>query len=202
MRYFIFRPTYDPVEQFNFDKDLAKLEPFAQDEDAVNPDLSAFKAHGGKLILYHGWADHSITPVRTIEYYASVIDMMSNAPGDPGKKTPTKSLTLRAFSWCPGCTIAEAVLAPPVSARRIRAFPRSLTRSTTLSWRWIAGLKPASAPDKIIASASDQQSCRPHAPALPLPAGGVYSGSGDVNPPKAIAANRMISGGVLRIFRA
>jgi hypothetical protein len=68
MRYFIFRPTYDPVEQFNFDKDVAKLEPFSQDEDAVNPDLSAFKAHGGKLILYHGWADHSITPVRTVEY--------------------------------------------------------------------------------------------------------------------------------------
>ena len=62
MRYFIFRPTYDSVEQFNFDKDLASSEPFSQDQDAVNPDLSAFQAHGGKLILYHGWADHSITP--------------------------------------------------------------------------------------------------------------------------------------------
>ena len=45
-------------------------------------------------------------------------------------KTPAKSPTLRACSWCPGCTIAEAVLAPPVLAPRIRVFPRSLMRST------------------------------------------------------------------------
>ena len=41
--------------------------------DAVNPDLSKFKAHGGKLLLYAGWADTSITPENTVYYYESVV---------------------------------------------------------------------------------------------------------------------------------
>jgi feruloyl esterase len=40
--------------------------------NANNPDLSAFRAHGGKLILYHGWADQSIPPWSTVDYYAAV----------------------------------------------------------------------------------------------------------------------------------
>jgi feruloyl esterase len=40
--------------------------------NAVNPDLSAFKARGGKLIHYHGWSDPDITPLNSINYYESV----------------------------------------------------------------------------------------------------------------------------------
>ena len=41
--------------------------------NAVNPDLSAFKARGGKLIHYHGWSDPDITPLNSINYYESVV---------------------------------------------------------------------------------------------------------------------------------
>ncbi|HEY2668401.1 MAG TPA: tannase/feruloyl esterase family alpha/beta hydrolase, partial [Actinomycetota bacterium] len=40
--------------------------------NANNPDLRAFAAHGGKLILYHGWADPAIPPWSTLDYYAAV----------------------------------------------------------------------------------------------------------------------------------
>jgi hypothetical protein len=40
--------------------------------DAVNPDLSAFEKHGGKLILYHGWNDPAISALNTVNYYESV----------------------------------------------------------------------------------------------------------------------------------
>ncbi|MBU2666433.1 tannase/feruloyl esterase family alpha/beta hydrolase [Actinoplanes bogorensis] len=40
--------------------------------NANNPDLSAFRARGGKIILYHGWADPSIPPFSTVDYYAAV----------------------------------------------------------------------------------------------------------------------------------
>lgn len=43
-----------------------------KDLDAVNPDLSAFKKRGGKLILYHGWADAAISPLYSIHYYEAV----------------------------------------------------------------------------------------------------------------------------------
>ena len=44
--------------------------------DAVNPDLTAFRARGGKLILYHGWNDPAIPAVNTVNYYQSVIAKM------------------------------------------------------------------------------------------------------------------------------
>lgn len=44
--------------------------------DATNPDLSAFRDAGGKLILYHGLADPAISPVGTIAYYQAVEDRM------------------------------------------------------------------------------------------------------------------------------
>lgn len=44
----------------------------AQALNAINPDLHAFQAHGGKLILYHGWADPAIPAGNTINYYESV----------------------------------------------------------------------------------------------------------------------------------
>lgn len=45
----------------------------------MNPDLTAFRAHGGKLIQYHGWADPDISPLNSINYYQSVSERI----GDP-----------------------------------------------------------------------------------------------------------------------
>lgn len=44
--------------------------------DATNPDLTAFRNAGGKLILWHGWADPAISPIGTIAYYQAVQDQM------------------------------------------------------------------------------------------------------------------------------
>lgn len=43
-----------------------------------NPDLSAFKARGGKLMLYHGWADNLIMPQGTTRYYERVKQTMGD----------------------------------------------------------------------------------------------------------------------------
>jgi feruloyl esterase len=43
-----------------------------RDLDSVNPDLSAFRAHGGKLIQYHGWNDPAIPARDSILYYENV----------------------------------------------------------------------------------------------------------------------------------
>jgi len=50
--------------------------------NAVNPDLSAFKAHGGKLLMYHGWNDTAISPGNTINYYESVLKKMGGKQDD------------------------------------------------------------------------------------------------------------------------
>jgi Tannase and feruloyl esterase len=41
--------------------------------NATDPDLSAFRERGGKLILFHGWSDAAIPAVNTINYYQSVV---------------------------------------------------------------------------------------------------------------------------------
>ncbi|MFJ2746283.1 tannase/feruloyl esterase family alpha/beta hydrolase [Streptomyces sp. NPDC087440] len=40
--------------------------------NATDPDLGAFRARGGKLILWHGWADSAIPPLGTVAYYDAV----------------------------------------------------------------------------------------------------------------------------------
>ncbi len=54
------------------DEEYGRLEQFGGVYNATDPDLSAFRAHGGKLIIYHGWADQAIPPFSTIDYYAAV----------------------------------------------------------------------------------------------------------------------------------
>ena len=82
MRYFVFGADYDAVKEFDFDTSLAALEPLAESQDAADPDLSAFKARGGKLIMYHGWADHSIPAPRTIQYYEDIRKKLGEGTDD------------------------------------------------------------------------------------------------------------------------
>jgi feruloyl esterase len=44
--------------------------------NATDPNLKAFKARGGKLIIYHGWSDAAIPPLNAIDYYNSVVTTM------------------------------------------------------------------------------------------------------------------------------
>jgi len=44
-----------------------------------NPDLSAFRDRGGKLVLWHGWSDQLIYPEGTIDYYQRVEKQMGGA---------------------------------------------------------------------------------------------------------------------------
>ena len=58
---------------FNLDRDGSKLQPFMDEFSPTNPDLSKLRARGGKLILYHGWADPALSALGTIAYYEDVV---------------------------------------------------------------------------------------------------------------------------------
>jgi tannase/feruloyl esterase len=68
-------PKYD-WRTFDLDRDMAIIDQRVGFVDATDPDLTKFKAHGGKLLLYAGWADTGITPINTVEYYESVVTKM------------------------------------------------------------------------------------------------------------------------------
>lgn len=67
---------------FDLDRDMPLINSKVGFVDAVDPDLSKFKAHGGKLLLYAGWGDTGITPENTILYYESVVKKMGGRQDD------------------------------------------------------------------------------------------------------------------------
>ncbi len=64
----------DILHKFDIDKDYEHLAFAREVLDATDPDLSAFRQHGGKLIMYFGWADPQLNPRMGLEYYEAVTE--------------------------------------------------------------------------------------------------------------------------------
>ena len=47
--------------------------------NATDPDLSRFRARGGKILSYFGWADPALNPLMGVGYYESVMQTMGAA---------------------------------------------------------------------------------------------------------------------------
>lgn len=62
-------PASYSVQDFNFDKDPQRLELMASIYNSMSTDLTKFKERGGKLLMYHGWADPIVTPQNTVDWY-------------------------------------------------------------------------------------------------------------------------------------
>lgn len=71
-------PAWD-WRNFDFDADLAYADRKLAAVNAMNPDLSAYKAQHGKLLMYQGWADPVVPPDGTILYYEAVQKAMGGA---------------------------------------------------------------------------------------------------------------------------
>jgi len=64
-KYVVFKdPDWD-WRTLNFEKDVALADKFDNGTlNATDPNLRKFAAHGGKLILYHGWNDQADRPAK------------------------------------------------------------------------------------------------------------------------------------------
>ena len=66
---------YDPRE-FDFDRDPPRLAAMAEVYNADSTDLSAFVEAGGRMIVWHGWADALVTPMKTVEWHEALAGAM------------------------------------------------------------------------------------------------------------------------------
>jgi hypothetical protein len=57
---------------FDVERDLPKLESITALLNATDPDLSAFRARNGRILMYYGWADPALNPMMGVEYYERV----------------------------------------------------------------------------------------------------------------------------------
>src|SRR6185437_8490434 len=66
--------------------------------NATDPDLSAFAANGGKLIIYQSWADQAIPPFASINYYRAVV---GQAGGLVGAQSFSRLYMIPGLYHCP-----------------------------------------------------------------------------------------------------
>jgi feruloyl esterase len=67
---------------FDLDADLALTLKNASFIESTDPNLAKFKARGGKLLLWHGWADPGPSPQNTISYYSEVAKTLGGKQDD------------------------------------------------------------------------------------------------------------------------
>ena len=125
--------------------------------NANDPDLNAFKELGGKLIMWHGWADQNIAPQNSINYYQSVV-------ADQGDEATTQEF-LRLF------------MVPGVGHCSGGTGPDKFNALAALD-DWVAKGK---APTQIIASKVKDGKAALTRPLCVYPQVEQYKGSGDVN---------------------
>jgi feruloyl esterase len=82
MKYLVYQDPewdYSTYDFSTFQSDVAAV---SSTLDATDPDLDAFRARGGKLLVYNGWRDMALTPLGTIEYYEAVVERNASAADD------------------------------------------------------------------------------------------------------------------------
>ena len=82
VRYLLVRDaTFNPL-QFSTQQSAVRIREISDLFDTTNPDLSAFLARGGKLILKGNGADYQRSVLQEITYYKSVVAKMGQARAD------------------------------------------------------------------------------------------------------------------------
>lgn len=68
----LIQKPFATVESFDWNRDPARLKAVSGEIDAP-VDLSRFFARGGKLVIWHGWADAAIPPEASLRYHAAML---------------------------------------------------------------------------------------------------------------------------------
>lgn len=142
-------------ETFEKDRDTALANEKTGFINAVDPDLEAFKARGGKLLLYHGWNDFGIAPDNTVNYYSSVLSEMGSE-----QDNWLQLFMLPGVGHCRGGT-------GPDQANYLSAMER---------WR-----ETGVAPDSITAYRAADNRIDMTRPLCPYPQVAAYTGTGSTN---------------------
>jgi feruloyl esterase len=199
--YSVNSPPFDWRRDVNFstvyDQVKAALTPITA---APSPDLTAFKARGGKLIQFAGWNDSVVPPDGSVDYYHSLtlfeklhtlpdgsIDALTQQP-DAAERRGHRSGAWRSRARVPSAVHAArggalrwqhgSELDRRRHARAAGSIPRRgppcRQRSDQVGGAGVA-------PDKIIATRFTGSNLVLSRPLCPYPAQAVYNGSGNVN---------------------
>ena len=125
--------------------------------NATDPDLSAFRERGGKLILFHGWSDAAIPAVNTINYYRSVVAKLGQPPTDsfvrtyimPGVQHCSGGPGADTFGVLPGLPPAEPDPARSMSAAMVRWVEQGIAPSAIIATKFKGRTPAVASPSRV-----------------------------------------------------
>lgn len=154
-RYLVYEDADWDWREFDLERDLALALDKAGYIEALQTDLSEFKARGGKILFYHGWNDPGPSPLNTIDYFNDVHAAMG----------PDQSDWMRLF-LVPGMGHCAGGIGPD-RADFLGALDEWVENGT--------------APQRIIASRTRDGATDMTRPLCPYPQVAVWDGEGDTN---------------------
>ena len=157
-QYLVYRDPKWDYRTLNPEKDVPAAEKaIGTTMDAGNPDLRPFFSHGGKMIMYHGWADPGIPPMFSVEYYKNVEEKMG------GAKKAMSSIRLFMVPGMGHCAGGDG--------------PSTFNSVAALS-QWV---EQGKAPNQIEASHATRGQVDRTRPLCPYPQTAFYKGSGSTD---------------------
>lgn len=174
----IFGPGWD-WRGFKVERDMktvdARLGPIVN--DATRGSLRAFRARGGKLIIYHGWADSLVPPDQTIAFYERAA---RDAGGMAKAQTFARLFMAPGLMHCGGGSGPDAFNSASGMPRPPSATPQDDLFAALEDW-----VGQGAAPDQVIATRYKEggpaKGVAMQRPLCPYPAKAWYLGHGDKN---------------------
>ncbi len=157
-QYLVFKdPTWDYLK-FDAARDMATADKvIGPTMNSIDPNLKPFFKHGGKLLMYHGWADPGIPPQNSVNYFTSVEDTVG------GRAAASDSIRLFMVPGMGHCRGGDGT----------DDFDKI---GTLASW-----VETNKAPDHILAAHKTKGAIDRTRPLCPYPQTAHYKGSGNTD---------------------
>ncbi|RXH57236.1 tannase/feruloyl esterase family alpha/beta hydrolase [Granulicella sibirica] len=156
-RYVVYQnPSWD-WKSFDLERDSMKANAVDKDVDELDPNLGAFAKRGGKLLLYHGWADQQVAPGSSTDFYKAMIEASGTGA--------------RTSDW------ARLFMVPGMAHCSGGEGPDRFDKVDVME-RWV---EKGQAPEKIVASHATAGKVDRTRPLCPYPQLARYSGQGSID---------------------
>ena len=134
-----------------------------------NPDLSALRDHGAKVIHFHGWGDQLITPSGSINYYTRMSNVMG---GFAEAQKFDRLFMVPGLGHCGGVGSVSGSASPPATANSVPLPATDQFFNALVDW-----VEHQNAPDRVVLQSADASVSMP---VCPYPKKATYQGSGAV----------------------
>jgi feruloyl esterase len=182
--------TWD-VHRFNFIADAEAIHKALSGViDSNRTDMSAFRSHGGKILMWHGWTDTTLEPRESIRYYNRVVaaDGSARSGADPERAQLADTETYFRLFMAPGVNHCGGGLGPGSTFAYTMNNPEGLVDpahdALSALERWV---ETATAPDTFATSHVTSGTVDRTRLLCAYPKVAHYTGRGDANTPASFA---------------